>query len=338
MDRASMSSPVDMDVVVPAHNAEATLAVCLDALLNAGALQERIVVVDDGSTDATGDIARRHGVRIVRNETALRPARARNRGVEEVGGDIVLFVDADVVLARDALARIARHFEDPSATAVIGSYDAAVPDRPRVSRYRNLLHHYVHQKSPGQAETFWTGIGAVRRDMFLAAGGFDPDWESIEDVEFGLRLRKCGGHIRLDPAIRGMHLKIWTLMSFLRTDFRGRAIPWARLIREGRIKAGTLNTARSHRMSALSVLAVVGGLAFLPVWPLAAPMAVAGAGAFVALNAGFFGFVGRTGGASLLAVAIPCHAAHYLSALAGYIVGRYAPDVGRARRRAARAS
>lgn len=333
-----MSLPVDLDVVVPAHNAEATLAVCLDALLNAGAPQERILVVDDGSTDATGDIARRRGVRLVRNETALGPARARNRGVEEVGAEVVLFVDADVVLARDALARIARHFEGPSASAVIGSYDAAVPDRPRVSRYRNLLHHYVHQTSPGEAETFWTGIGAVRRDMFLDAGGFDQDWENIEDVEFGLRLRKCGGHIRLDPAIRGTHLKIWTLTSFLRTDFRGRAIPWARLIRAGRIEAGTLNTAWSHRMSALSVLATLGGLAVLPVWPLAGPVAVAGAGTFVALNAEFFRFVGRTGGVSLLAVAIPCHAAHYLSALAGYVVGRYAPDAGRARRRAARAS
>src|ERR687894_766679 len=94
--------------------------------------------------------------------------------------------------APDELSRIEAAFaDDPGLTALFGSYD----DRPEapgaVSGFRNLLHHHVHQGGAGPARTFWAGLGAVRRDAFVAAGGFDEGRypvPSIEDIELGMRL------------------------------------------------------------------------------------------------------------------------------------------------------
>ena len=106
-----------------------------------------------------------------------------------------------------------------------------------VSRFRNHLHHYVHHSSPGPATTFWTGLGAIRRDAFRSVDGFDADRypvPSIEDVELGIRLFERGGRIRIDPELQGMHLKAWTIPDMVRTDFARRGIPWIKLMLERR--------------------------------------------------------------------------------------------------------
>ena len=80
---------------------------------------------------------------------------------------------------------------DPGLVAVFGSYDDDPPADGAVSTFRNLLHHHVHQAAAGPASTFWAGLGALRRDAFLASGGFDErryPASSVEDIELGMRL------------------------------------------------------------------------------------------------------------------------------------------------------
>lgn len=318
------SSEPTIAVVTPAHRAEAEIGACVDALLSAGFAAGEIVVVDDGSPDRTGEIAARRGVRVVRNETAQRPAWARNRGVAEVDADIVVFVDADVVIKPGARARIRRHFsDDPGLSAVIGSYDAEPSAPAVVSRYRNLLHHFVHQRSQTDAKTFWTGFGAVRRADFQRLGGLDRAWENIEDVEFGLRLTQDGGRILLDKDLQATHLKAWTLRSMFLTDLNGRAKPWTRLILRGRAGVGDLNTARAHRVSAAAVALTLAGVAAAPLAAEALWLAGAGALGFGAANAPFFRFLARRRGLRFAAMAAPYHAAHYLAALLGYVTVRF---------------
>ncbi len=307
-------------VVVPAHQAEADIGACVDAIAAAGFGLAEILVVDDGSRDATGQIARGRGVRVVRNETPLRPARARNAGVAETSSDIVVFVDADVLIAPGARDRILDFFaRHPDHVAIFGSYDAHPPASQRaVSRYRNLLHHWVHQTSRPDAATFWTGFGAVRRAAFEAAGGLDPAWEDIEDVELGLRMSADGGRIRLDRELLCTHLKDWTIGGMMRTDRRGRAVPWTRLLGSGRTGTGDLNLTGPRRFSALLVaafpLAVLTGIFW---WP-ALLVALALVAGFVALNAAFLAFLARAGGIGLAVRAVFYHALHNAAALAGY--------------------
>src|SRR5207244_3699087 len=148
--------------------------------------------------DETSRIAARFGTRVIRRPVSEGPARARNLGAHAAAGDLLFFVDADVAIGPDAIDQILAAFEDdPGLAAVFGSYDDE-PDAPNfLSQYRNLLHHHVHQTSCAAASTFWAGCGAIRRDVFLAAGGFDERYRnpSVEDIELGYRLTRDGQRI-----------------------------------------------------------------------------------------------------------------------------------------------
>jgi GT2 family glycosyltransferase len=330
---------LSLAVVVPAHRAEGELGRCLDALLVAGAAPGEILVVDDGSDDGTGAAARARGVRVLRNDRAEGPAEARNRGARAAEADLLLFVDADVAVDAAARRRVLAAFAgDPELDAVFGSYDDAPPAPALVSRYRNLLHHFVHQHGREDAATFWTGLGAVRREAFLGLGGLDRAWQDVEDVEFGVRLRRAGGRIRLDRDLQGTHLKAWTLRSMLRTDLIGRAIPWSRLALFEGAPSDDLNLSGAHRASAACVALLAAALpaaAVLPQGWRLAPLAVAALAllGFVLANRRFLGFLRRRRGLAFAAAALPFHALHYAAAILGFawVLAREAP-----RRRAGR--
>lgn len=319
---ASEGSEERMIVVVPARNAEATLARCVRALKDAGVPAGDIVVVDDGSTDATAEVARDFSVKLIEIAEPRGAAGARNTGAFSEDAAIVTFVDADVAVRPDAIGRLRAAFEDKGVDGVFGSYDDAPLQVSVVSRYRNLLHHYVHQRAPREAITFWTGLGAIRAQAFRSVGGFDASFDYLEDVDLGLRLHAAGYRLRLDPAIQGKHLKVWTLASMIRTDFRGRAIPWARLMRSGRIPARALNTGSTHRASAVCVAGFPTFLVLGAFWPPLLVLAGMAALGFLAANLDFFRLLARNGGWGFALAAAPYHAAHYLAGLAGYLLVR----------------
>jgi GT2 family glycosyltransferase len=110
----------------------------------------------------------------------------------------------------------------------------------------------VHQISSPEAVTFWAGCGAVRKEIFDSAGGFDKIKYSkpcIEDIELGYRLRKMGYRILLDKHLQVKHLKKWNFKSLLRTDILNRAIPWTKLILESTEMVSDLNLKVSQKIS-----------------------------------------------------------------------------------------
>jgi hypothetical protein len=299
-------------VVVPATNEPPTLPACLRAL-----------------RDSTVEPAELH---VVGEPVGVGPAAARNLGAARSSADVIVFVDADVSVHPDALARIdARFAADPGLAGVFGAYDDSPAAPGTVSRFRNLLHHHVHTSSPGSAETFWAGLGAVRREAFERVGGFDSRRfvaPSVEDIELGARLRRAGERIELDPEIRGTHHKRWRLVTMLRADFSARALPWARLILERRAPANALNTAPRGRASAgLALLATAAALARRPLATLAA---------LVALAAGerdLLRLLRRRGGTALAAAGLPLLVLHHLAAVAALPVAAAAHLIGTGPRR-----
>lgn len=271
-----------VSVVVPARDAAAYLPRCLDALTTSHHPHFEIIVVDDASTDATRHIALSRGCKVVRLGAQAGPAAARNRGAREARGDVLLFIDADVEVRRDTVSRAAAHFTTTNVTttnagsvenvvgrcesvaAVFGSYDDAPAETNFASQFKNLFHHYTHQRSARRASTFWAGCGAVRREAFDAVGGFDARRyarPSVEDIELGYRLRRAGFPVALDPELQSKHLKRWTLRSLVRADVRDRALPWSRLILEGEGMIDELNLRVAGRVSVALVLLAASLLA-----------------------------------------------------------------------------
>ncbi|HEY8546407.1 MAG TPA: glycosyltransferase, partial [Acidimicrobiales bacterium] len=282
---------INLSVVVPATDRPTTLGSCRAAI--------------EASTDPPDELI------VVDGPPSLSAAEARNAGVARATGDVVVFVDADVEVHPDALGRIRAAFEaDPGLTALHGSYDDRPRARTTVSAFRNLLHHHVHHH-PGRrpVETFWTGLGAVRRSAFEAVGGFDGQrypHPSIEDIELGHRLVTAGGRLRLDPAVQGTHLKRWTLRSMVHTDFARRAVPWIALQVRTRRLASTLNCGWPHRLSAAAC--TVAPLALALGLPAAAMAAVV---AFVGLNRSFHGLLVRRLGPARAVAGVALHALHH---------------------------
>ena len=239
-----------LTVIVPAHDGARVLPRALESLVASDLPREawELIVVDDASTDDTSLVAARYADAVVRLPGKPHgPAYARNRGFEVARGEVVVFVDADVCVHTDTLRRFAHAFRsEPDVAAVFGSYDAEPEGKGIVSQYRNLLHHYVHHRSAGDAETFWAGCGAIRSDVFEEVGMYD-EWHysrpQIEDIELGHRIRAHGHRIVLRPEIQGSHLKRWTFTQVMRTDLKDRGVPWTRLlITQGQaIKSRTLN-------------------------------------------------------------------------------------------------
>jgi hypothetical protein len=284
-----------LSAIVPATNRPPTLARCVEAIRSSSAPPDELLIVTEPAVAG--------------------PAAARNDGAARAHGGVLVFVDADVVVHPDAFARIRAAFDaDPGLTALFGSYDDA-PEAPgAVSGFRNLLHHHVHQRGAGPAQTFWAGLGAVRRGPFLAAGGFDAAGyprPSIEDIELGTRLIAAGGRIELDPDVQGTHLKGWALPEMLWVDVSRRGVPWLLLLLRSRTDATALNLGWRHR---LSMGASVLGLAALASRRGAA---AAGAGvALVALNRSFYALLLRRRGPGQALVGVGIHALHHLAGAA----------------------
>lgn len=282
-------------MIVPATDGPATLADCLAAIAAADAPPEEVVVVEDSGLAGA--------------------AAARNLGVSRSTGELLVFVDADVIVRRDVFSRIREAFDgDPELTAIFGSYDDTPAAAGPVSGFRNLLHHYVHQQAGGTARTFWAGLGAIRRSAFERLGGFVD--HPIEDIELGMRLSASGGRIRLDPQIQGCHTKAWSLRTMVRTDLLVRGAPWVDLLLRQRSMPAALNLGWRHRLSALASLSLLAAAALL-----SAPIAVGAFVALLALNLPFYRLLVRRRGGWEAAVGVVLHVIHHLVAVAALLLG-----------------
>ena len=291
---------IRLSVVVPATDSPATIDRCRRAIESAHDAPEELFVVETAP-----DVG---------------PAHARNAGALEATGDLLVFVDADVAVHPDAFDRIRAAFAaDPGLTALFGSYDDAPSAPGVVSVFRNLLHHHVHQTHEVPAQTFWAGLGAIRRDVFDRLGGFDtvtPHRRAVEDIELGMRLVEAGGRIALDAELRCTHMKPWTLTSMLRADLVNRGVPWVGLLVATRRVPASLNLRWRHRLSAACWVAAVASL--LARRPVPGVLALASTGW---LNRSFYRLLRGRYGERHAVLGFVLHGVHHLTAVASVPVG-----------------
>ena len=184
-----------ISVVIPAHNVAETLDPCLKALesqtLTGGRYE--VIVVDDGSTDATAEIARRHESVVLLCQPHKGAAAARNLGARQARGAIILFTDADCVPSPDWIEAMSAPFADDQVTGVGGVIRTR--QRGLVPRFIQLEYDDRYEKiaKHPSIDLISTGTAGFRRDLFLESGGFREDLLGAEDAELSFRLAS-GGH------------------------------------------------------------------------------------------------------------------------------------------------
>ena len=320
----SETRPPSLSIIVPVLADPAQAEECIRAMEQALLPQDEIILVVDGAgSDFIVPAATGHYT-VLKQQNCCGPAAARNLGASRARGDVFVFIDADVIAAPENLSKIRAIFSQHAApAAVFGSYDERPADPGFLSQYRNLLHHFVHQRSERRANTFWSGFGAIQRGAFVAVGGFNEAYSkpSVEDIELGMRLREHPFIIELHKDLQAKHLKRWTFVGMLKTDLFARAIPWTQLIlRRGELE-DDLNTTWKDRFSVAVSALMVLALVLSPLFALAGVLALALFLTLSALNGEFLLFLYRKNGVLFALGSLPIHALHFICCAAGLMIG-----------------
>ena len=265
MPQLQQPSLVDISVIVPVHNGEKDILECLEAIKRSRGCSFEIIVVNDGSTDRTVEIVKRMGCHVITLEEKSGPAIARNHAISACRGDLLVFIDCDVMIAEDSLKKFKMQFEQNNFVAAFGSYDQNPKAGNLVSMYKNLMHHFFHQRSASESQTFWSGCGAIRKNVFEEMGGFNEQYArpSIEDIELGMRLKKAGYRIGSLPKIQVQHTKRWSLKTLVYTDIFLRGIPWTRLMLRNGTLQNDLNVSYKERICVFIAGVIVFALGVL---------------------------------------------------------------------------
>ncbi len=197
------AEPLLVSVIIPARNEAATIAATVRAVRAAArSVPVEVIVVDDGSTDATGAGAAAAGARVLRLEGPGNPGAARNRGAELAVGDPLIFLDADCRPRTGWLeAILAAHAH---GAALVGGSLALPPSAPLSARcdYLSSAYHVHPGRPSGSVANHPPANLSVRRDVFGASGGFaeiHPAADGHEELAWQYAARRAGQTIRFVP-------------------------------------------------------------------------------------------------------------------------------------------
>lgn len=213
-----------VSVIIPAYNASITLSNCLSSLMEQDCAEEyEVIVVDDGSSDQTPDIARGFkGVTLIQQENAG-PAKARNNGVSHAKGDIVLFTDSDCTPAGNWISEMIRPFkEDPEVVGVKGAYRTGqkeITARFIQFEYENKYRYMMKERYIDFIDTYSAGF---KKDVFLEMNGYNTDFPvaCAEDVELSYRLSEKGHKMVFNPDAIVSHIHPDSPLDYLKKKYK----------------------------------------------------------------------------------------------------------------------
>lgn len=226
-----------ISVIIPNHNGEATIGDCLRAAFESDYSSFEVVVVDDSSSDGSLDIIKKFPAKHIELKEHAGVSRARNTGAKNSDGDILLFIDADCMLEKDALALVGHSMSD--GTPVIGGTYTPIPSDSQnfFSTFQSIFINYNETK--GEPDYIAAHCLAIERKAFEESGGFIEGSymgvaAGIEDIEFSHRLRRAGYSLKMNPDILVRHFfnfnfyksmknafkrsKVWTMYSLTNKD------------------------------------------------------------------------------------------------------------------------
>jgi glycosyltransferase involved in cell wall biosynthesis len=213
-----------ISIIIPAYNCEETIVRCVDSILRLTWGNKEIIIIDDGSTDATPDILKGYGsdIRIIRTPNAG-PSRARNIGVREATGEFIAFTDSDCIVAENWLDELFKGFVSEKTAGVGGDQQSPADDTP----FGKNIHAFM--KSVGFVADYLkiqdrlirtrhnpTCNVMYRRDVLLEAGLFDEALWPGEDVDIDLKISRLGYELYYNPGAVVWHYRPKDVGAFSR--------------------------------------------------------------------------------------------------------------------------
>lgn len=254
-----------ISIVIPTYNTERFMPGLLDSIFKTDIEDVEVIIVDDCSTDNTVKIARNYPVKLIQLQINSGPAKARNIGVKAASGDIIFFLDADVIVMDGTIQEVKNYFEkNPSANCVIGVCDTEPLNNGFVPRYMAMFEfiHLIGTRD-NKVSVFAPRCGAVKKDFFEKIGGYNELYRGadVEDFELARRINKVDCII-LNQKIRVKHQFV-NFKQAVRNYFK-RSVMWIHLFfREKKLdNAGP--TAPSNGIAAICAFLGVISLFFIP--------------------------------------------------------------------------
>lgn len=215
-----------LTVIVPVYNNSVTLARCLTSVRSSRGVLFDLIVIDDGSTDGSGDLARTYADEIIRFDKNRGREHARNAGLAAAKGKMVVFIDSDILIKEDTLEKIQTFLKThPDVAAVTGRLSDTGTGKGFFSEYKNLYMHYSFGRLQKDVSFLYGAIFALNADL---KNLFRFDRHTAEDTALGLALSQKGKRIAFLKDLEVVHMKEYTALTFLINDFK---IPfhWAKL-------------------------------------------------------------------------------------------------------------
>jgi len=205
-----------VSIIIPAFNEIRRLPACLESIKRLDYPREltEVIVIDNGSTDGTCDMAEKSGATVLVDKTK-NVSGLRNLGALKATGDILGFVDADCTVSRDWLNRAVVYFEKTDIAAW-----GSPPSVPLGATWVQRAWYLVRKKDREIQDVNWLESMNlfVRRDQFLSIGGFNENLVTCEDADFSFRIAKYG-RIVSDSRIAAVHLgEASTVREFLKKE------------------------------------------------------------------------------------------------------------------------
>ncbi len=191
-----------ISVIIPAKDAAATIEACLRGVMSQRDIKGNleVILVDDGSTDRTADLAEDLGAKVIRQKNAG-PAAARNTGARSATGEILAFTDSDCVPSDQWLHFLTKPFRDSVVIGTKGIYQT--DQNGLIPRFVQQEYQFKYLRLADQESIDFidTYSAAYRRDIFLENGGFDSAFAvpSVEDQELSFRLARKGYRMVFAP-------------------------------------------------------------------------------------------------------------------------------------------
>ena len=217
-----------VSVLIPAYNEESVIVDTVRSVLASDYLNMDVIVVDDGSSDRTAELVKSNfgrdpRVRLILQANGGKPS-ALNNGLSEAKGEVVVCIDADTMVDREAVSRLARHFADPKIAAVAGN--VKVMNRNSWLTRWQALEYITSQNLEKRAFDLLNCIpvvpgaaGAWRADLLRKHGGFSGDTVA-EDTDLTLTIRREGWKISYDEYAIGRTEVPDTIDALIRQRFR----------------------------------------------------------------------------------------------------------------------